>query len=53
MNDFVSQNVTPVRLESCGKGETKPRAVNTTEAGRQLNRRVEMSILPVLANEFA
>jgi len=47
---FASQNVNPLRLESYGKGETEPRADNATEAGRQLNRRVELWILPVVAN---
>ena len=47
---FTSQNVNPLRLEAYGKGETMPRADNSTEAGRQLNRRVELWILPVVAN---
>ncbi|HRK78179.1 MAG: hypothetical protein ABS92_08625 [Thiobacillus sp. SCN 63-374] len=47
---FAGQNVNPLRLESYGKGETEPRADNSTEAGRTLNRRVELWILPVLAN---
>lgn len=47
---FASQNVNPLRLESYGRGETEPRADNATEAGRQLNRRVELTILPVLAS---
>lgn len=46
---FVSQKVNPLRLESYGKGESAPRADNRTEAGRQLNRRVELWILPVVA----
>jgi len=50
LNYFVSQQVNPLRLESYGKGETEPRADNNTEAGRQLNRRVELWILPVVAN---
>jgi outer membrane protein OmpA-like peptidoglycan-associated protein len=50
LNYFASQNVNPLRLEAYGRGETEPRADNTTEAGRQLNRRVELWILPVMAN---
>ena len=49
-NYFAGQNVNPLRLEAYGRGETEPRADNTTEAGRQLNRRVELWILPVVAN---
>lgn len=47
---FASQNVNSLRLEAYGRGETEPRADNATEAGRQLNRRVELWILPVVAN---
>ena len=50
LNYFASQNVNSLRLEAYGKGETEPRANNNTEAGRQLNRRVELWILPVMAN---
>jgi outer membrane protein OmpA-like peptidoglycan-associated protein len=46
---FASQHVNSLRLEAYGKGETEPRADNSTEAGRQLNRRVELWILPVVA----
>ena len=49
MDYFAGQNVNPLRLEAYGKGETEPRADNTSEAGRQLNRRVELWILPVVA----
>ncbi len=50
LNYFAGQNVNPLRLEAYGKGETAPHADNATEAGRQLNRRVELWILPVVAN---
>ena len=49
MDYFAGQNVNLLRLEAYGKGETEPRADNSTEAGRQLNRRVELWILPVVA----
>lgn len=47
---FATHKVNPLRLEAYGKGETAPRADNRTEAGRQLNRRVELWIVPVVAN---
>lgn len=50
LDHFASQKVNPVRLEAYGKGESEPRADNATETGRQLNRRVELWILPVVAN---
>ncbi len=37
------------RLESIGKGESAPRASNSSEDGRRLNRRVEIVIEPVVA----
>lgn len=46
---FAGQNVNPLRLQAYGKGEAEPRADNGTEAGRQLNRRVELWIQPVVA----
>jgi len=46
---FAGQNVNPLRLQAYGKGETEPRADNGTEAVRQLNRRVELWIQPVVA----
>jgi outer membrane protein OmpA-like peptidoglycan-associated protein len=47
---FASHNVNPLRLEAYGRGETEPRADNNTESGRALNRRVELWIVPVVAN---
>lgn len=47
---FAGQNVNTLRLESYGRGETEPRADNSTESGRALNRRVDLWILPIVAN---
>ncbi len=38
--------VAPRRISTEGRGEHEPRATNETEAGRQLNRRVELLIIP-------
>lgn len=43
------QGVVDQRVESSGKGENAPRASNSNESGRQLNRRVEIVIEPVVA----
>ncbi len=37
---LVSRGIDPARLQSLGKGESQPIADNSTEAGRQQNRRV-------------
>ncbi len=42
---IVSKNIAPFRLRIQGYAETKPIAPNTTEEGRQKNRRVEFTIL--------
>ena len=49
-NYFLQKNVVPQRLESQGLGESMPRASNTTAEGRQLNRRVEIIIEPIVAD---
>jgi outer membrane protein OmpA-like peptidoglycan-associated protein len=41
---LISQGVSPNRIATRGLGETEPIASNETEAGRQANRRVEVSI---------
>ncbi len=43
---LVNRGVDPSRIHTEGRGETNPRASNATEAGRQLNRRVEILIQP-------
>lgn len=47
---LVSRDVRSDRLISVGAGESRPIASNDTDAGRQQNRRVEITILP-LTNE--
>jgi outer membrane protein OmpA-like peptidoglycan-associated protein len=50
-NYFGQKNVAPQRLESYGRGESEPRASNATAEGRTLNRRVEIIIEPVVAEQ--
>lgn len=40
------KGVAAQRITTQGRGETQPRATNETASGRQLNRRVEMLIIP-------
>ncbi len=47
---FQQKGVVAQRLESYGQGEGAPRASNATAEGRQLNRRVEIYIAPVVAD---
>ena len=45
--DYIeSRGVQASRVRTEGRGESQPRASNDTEAGRQLNRRVELLIIP-------
>ena len=41
-NYLIGRGVDPSRITTSGRGESEPRATNSTEAGRQLNRRVEI-----------
>lgn len=41
---LIGQGVRPGRIRAEGRGETEPVASNDTEAGQQLNRRVEVAI---------
>ena len=43
---LVQRGINIRRIETVGFGETKPVATNATEAGRQLNRRVEIKVAP-------
>ncbi|MCC2615186.1 OmpA family protein [Aestuariibacter halophilus] len=46
--DYLAQSgVNPARLQTQGFGESQPIASNQTVEGRQQNRRVELSILPI------
>ena len=45
---FDAKNVNPLRLAVSGKGEAQPVASNRTESGRELNRRVEIYVEPVV-----
>ncbi len=45
-NALLGKNVSETRLQTIGYGESKPVAGNDSEGGRQLNRRVEIVIVP-------
>lgn len=45
------QGVPPQRLRAEGRGESEPRDTNATEAGRQLNRRVEIYVKPIVEGQ--
>lgn len=50
--DFLaSSGVNQGRLYAIGRGELEPRATNDTEAGRQLNRRVELFVKPIVEGQ--
>jgi len=46
-NYLQGQGINPIRLEPTGFGESQPIASNNTAEGKQLNRRVEITLLPV------
>jgi outer membrane protein OmpA-like peptidoglycan-associated protein len=48
---FTSQGIPADRLYAMGRGESQPRATNDTEAGRQLNRRVEIFVKPIVEGQ--
>ena len=48
---LVSRGVDPQRLRTEGRGEREPRDSNATEAGRQLNRRVEIFVKPIVEGQ--
>lgn len=43
---LISRGVAASQVDAFGRGEMEPRASNETEAGRQLNRRVEVFVRP-------
>jgi len=44
---FMTKSILPARLETIGFGESQPMASNSTAEGRELNRRVAITLLPV------
>lgn len=48
---LASAGVQSDRLRAEGRGETEPRESNATEAGRQLNRRVELFVKPIVEGQ--
>ncbi len=48
---LASRGVPRDRLRTEGRGESEPRATNATEAGRQLNRRVEIYVKPIIEGQ--
>ncbi|MBI5040175.1 MAG: OmpA family protein [Gammaproteobacteria bacterium] len=48
---LASIGVARERLRAEGRGETEPRDTNATEAGRQLNRRVELYVKPIVEGQ--
>jgi outer membrane protein OmpA-like peptidoglycan-associated protein len=50
-NYLISRGVVSSRVQTEGRGEREPRATNATEAGRQLNRRVEIYIKPIVEGQ--
>lgn len=52
-NYLSMRGVSATRLRTMGFGETQPVATNATEEGRSRNRRVEIKIIPISAEEAA
>lgn len=50
-NYLQSRGVDPARVRYEGRGESEPRDTNATEAGRQLNRRVEIYLKPIVEGQ--
>lgn len=52
-NYLMGKGVTDIRLKIQGRGETEPRAENTSPAGKAMNRRVEVFLKPVIEGQEA
>lgn len=50
-NYLINRGVPYDRIRSEGRGELEPRDTNNTEAGRQLNRRVEIFVKPIVEGQ--
>ncbi len=50
-NYLISRGVPASRIRTEGRGESEPRDTNETEAGRQLNRRVEIYVKPIVEGQ--
>jgi outer membrane protein OmpA-like peptidoglycan-associated protein len=48
---LISRGVPAARIRTEGRGEREPRDTNATEAGRQLNRRVEIFLKPIVEGQ--
>ena len=44
---FMAQGIDRMRIMTLGYGESRPIADNTTEQGKQINRRVELTLVPL------
>lgn len=52
VGDYLASHGVPTsRLRTEGRGEAEPRDSNDTEAGRQLNRRVEIYVKPIVEGQ--
>lgn len=52
VSDILNRKgVTGVRIDTVGYGESRPIATNSSPAGRQQNRRVELTLLPYIENK--
>ena len=49
-DDLKGQGINPQRVIAVGMGEAYPVADNGTDAGRQANRRVEITMVPVTSS---